>query len=109
MLEFLFGIITGILVYRALIAYAAYALEKKIDKKVSELMSEMKKSMIDSKIEMANGIYYLYNRDTNEFLAQGATFEELEKAARSKYPNKMFNVPHKELMSAMKGDNNESK
>lgn len=108
MLEFLIGFVAGIFVYRSLIAIATYALQKRLENKVSELMEEFKKSMIDSKIEVADGVYYMYNRDTNEFLAQGKTFEELEKAARAKYPDKMFNVPHKELMAVMKG-NHESK
>jgi hypothetical protein len=68
-------------------------LEELYDKKIGEL----KERIVPARIEKENGMLYIYNRDTNEFLGQATTFIELEKALREKFPNKLFNVPSKEI------------
>ena len=45
---------------------------------------------------------YLYNSETEEFLGQGKTMQELNDAVRSRFPDKLFNVPQEELDKFMK-------
>lgn len=103
MLEFLVGVLLGVFFHRVYIDIRLRFLEKRIEEKIESTLTEFRKSVIDSKIEFVNGVYFMYDRKTNEFLAQGSTFDELEKAARTKYPDKLFNVPQKELMQLVKG------
>lgn len=108
MLEFLIGILLGAFFHRIYVDIRLRILEKRIESKIQSTLTELKKSVIDSKIEFVDGMYFLYNRETNEFLAQGKNYDELEEAARKKYPNKLFNVPQTEL-TKITGENCGSK
>jgi hypothetical protein len=105
MIDFLLGTLFGFVLYRFTVFVSVYFLEKRIEEKVEQTMKEIRKSLIPSKIEYTNGVYYMFNRETDEFLAQGKTFDELEKVAREKHPNKLFNVPKEELQLLMKDKN----
>jgi len=102
MFDFLIGVFVGAVLYRTYLEFRLKLLEKRIEDRIDSTLAQLKKSIIDSKIEFSNGVYYLYNRNTNEFIAQGNNFEELEKAAKKKYPDKLFNVPQKELNEIVK-------
>ena len=72
--------------------------EKWAKKKVDYLMEQLNTSLdeqinesqIQIKIEKHNGVLYVFNKDKDEFMAQGATREELEGALKLKYPDKVF-------------------
>jgi len=104
-MDFLFGFVLGILVFRIYSSIALYFLEKRLEEKIENTLKEFRKNVVNSKIEVVNDMYFMYNRETSEFLGQAKTFEELEKVMKAKYPNKLFNVPHNELMEALKAKN----
>jgi hypothetical protein len=104
MLEFLIGFFAGIICLRIYATITMHFLEKRLERKIDDVLTEFRKNVINSRIEFVNGIYFMYNRDTNEFLGQGNTFEELEKTVKVKYPNKLFNVPSSELQELFKGE-----
>lgn len=70
-----------------------YRIEKEIESKVEKL----KEKIIPSRIEESNGLLFLYNSETNEFLGQGADAETLETSVKARYPGKLFNVPQDQL------------
>ena len=70
---------------------------KELDSSISERLKSLKEKIVPSRIEEDNGVLFLYNSETNEFLGQGTTFEELESVMKEKYPNKLFNVPQSEI------------
>ena len=105
MLELVLGVLIGIFLHRAYIHIRVQMLEKRIEQKIDAVLTEYRKNIIDSKIEYVNNTYFLYNKDTNEFLGQGSTFEELESFVRQKYPDKKFNVPQSELNQLLRGEN----
>lgn len=74
-----------------------YQMLKRLDKELGEKIDKIRERIIPARIEEVNGSLFLYNSETNEFLGQGKNFTELENAVRVKYPNKLFNVPQKEL------------
>lgn len=74
-----------------------YHMLKKLDQELGEKLDKIRERIVPSRIEEVNGSLFLYNSETNEFLGQGKDFAELEKTIRTKYPNKLFNVPQKEL------------
>ena len=50
-------------------------------------------SVIHITIEKHNNVFYVYDRDTNEFMAQGNTQSEVENNLRKRFPGKRFACP----------------
>lgn len=75
---------------------------KKLEDGIIERLEKFKEKVIPSRIEEENGVLYLYNSDTNEFLGQANNFEQLEEAMMAKFPGKLFNVPKEELSKFIK-------
>lgn len=96
-MEFIFGVFIGALAIKVLTNIENHLLEKRIQAKLEKVMQEFRNTIVPARIEISQGCLYMYHRETDEFLAQGKTFSDLEEAARKKYPNKMFNVPQDEL------------
>ena len=50
---------------------------------------------IELEVEVVNGFFYAYARETNQFIAQGPTLEELLETAHKRFPGKTFfgNIP----------------
>ena len=69
----------------------------RIEKEIREKVDKLKEKIIPSRIEESNGILFLYNSETNEFLGQGTDAESLEVSVKSRYPGKLFNVPQDQL------------
>jgi len=90
-------LILGNIIYRVMMAIIAAKHEAMIDRKVAEGMKKLKETIIPSKIEQVNGLLFLYNADTNEFIAQGKDFEDLNNNAKVRFPDKLFNVPQDEI------------
>jgi hypothetical protein len=66
---------------------------RKITKEFLDVMQEAEEeepSFINITIEKHNNIFYVYERDTNEFMAQGSTQKEVEANLRKRYPGKSF-------------------
>jgi len=60
---------------------------KKLDSAVNEQISE---NTIKVFIEHVKGVYYIYNKETNDFMGQGLSREEVEKVLAERFPNKRF-------------------
>jgi hypothetical protein len=93
MLELIIGILLGYI-----LAEYVRDVRTRIElRKTKQLYDKFKARIVPSKIEKENGMLYIYNRETNEFLGQATTLVELEKTLLEKFPDKLFNVPSKEL------------
>ena len=57
--------------------------EETIDEQVNE-------SVIPIKIERHSGVFYVYNKDTEEFMGQGNTKKDLEFNLAKRFPDKKF-------------------
>lgn len=102
MFEFLLGVIVTISAIYIIATIKLKALNKRIDSQIEKTIGKLRESIIESKLDVVDNRLFLYNRNTNEFIAQGNSFEELEKNAKLKYPGKLFNVPQVELEEAYK-------
>jgi hypothetical protein len=68
--------------------------------KVLKMVAELNKHIPDDaeiegapvlvRTELVNGVVYAYAKDTNQFLGQGATAEEVLEAAKKRFPGKSF-------------------
>lgn len=103
-MDFILGFLTAVVLQYILNRVYMKLFEKRAQGIIDETMRKLKDTIVPARIEVNQGVLYMYHRDTNEFLAQGNTFKDLEEAARSKYPNKLFNVPQDNLNSI--GDDN---
>ena len=108
-MDFLLGIAVGFILLKVAVKIEMYLLEKRIENRINTFFEELKKQIVPSRIEIVHGSLYMYHRETNEFLAQGKDFAELEKAAKLKYPNKLFNVPQDELNIILKDENEKNR
>jgi hypothetical protein len=68
--------------------------ERKVDSFMEEIDSEVKRRMSDQmitiNIEKQNGVFYVYNKDSNDFMGQGKTKQELEENLAKRFPDKKF-------------------
>lgn len=66
---------------------------------VEELREQIEKgSGIAVQIERHDTMYYIFSKDKNEFISQGATVEDALEAARQRFPNQNFHglIPKEE-------------
>ena len=96
------GAIIGYGIRGILYEYARLKLLKELDSSINEKMNALKEKIVPSRIEEENGVLFLYHRETNEFLGQGNSFEELENTMKNKFPDKLFNVPQEEINQYLK-------
>lgn len=61
---------------------------------------EENSTLIQIKIEQHAGMFYVYDKQDNSFMAQGSTKEELENALSYRYPGKRFAAAEEELEKA---------
>lgn len=54
---------------------------------------EQKENYIHIVIEKHNDVLYVYDKDTNQFMAQGTNQVDLEKALVKRFPGKRFACP----------------
>lgn len=70
---------------------------RNIDLMNNEIVEARKKDVINIKLEHHEGQFFVYNRQTSEYMAHAKTKDDLEKMLSSKYPNKQFNCSLEEL------------
>lgn len=75
---------------------------KRITEQFLENMQQSVQDYVDENvihitIEKHNNVFYVYERDTNEFMAQGSTQKEVENNLRKRYPGKTFGCPESVL------------
>jgi hypothetical protein len=97
---FLFAITSGIIggiVASYIIKRELIGSEDEINEQVHEIMNKMKQTVVPCKLEFVNNTILMYNRETNEFIAQGNTFEELETRLKKEFPDKYFDVKQEDI------------
>lgn len=89
-LDFLFYLAIGWVVGKLLSHIALYFLYKKRDELKEELVAaakELKDKIIIVNIEKHGDMLYLFEKDTDRFIAQGRTKEEIMEHCRKRFPN----------------------
>jgi recombinational DNA repair protein RecR len=61
---------------------------KHLQQKLDELEEQVKNRMICLDVESQNGQYFCYDSDTNQFICQGFTIEEIISSFRKRFPGK---------------------
>lgn len=97
------GFISG-LMSAAIIIIAANIFLEGVVNTFRERMRETldnQEEIIDCYIVFTKDGMFMYSKDDNEFIAQGETWEELNKNTKARFPDSMFNVPTSEIKKAM--------
>lgn len=67
--------------------------KRRVDRLMEQLgedLQQVAQDLINIKIEQHSGVYYVFNKETDEFMAQAPTRKELEDALAKRYPDKRF-------------------
>ena len=60
------------------------------DVEMARLNNQEPKEGTELTIEKVNGVFYAYAKDTNQFIAQGPSIQELFDQAKQRHPNRNF-------------------
>ena len=60
---------------------------QKLDEYVDQALEIYKQFTIPLRVDKVNSIYYCYNNNTNDFVCQGKSIEEITEAFKARYPN----------------------
>jgi len=67
------------------------AILKSINNKLEEDLAEMKTqadaNIVEAEIHKENGVFYMFAKEDNKFLAQGTNLTELHDALKARFPN----------------------
>jgi len=102
---FLSGIISGIVAGLIVILYSKYVQFKRVSKVITyaqNILDELENRVINTRLEFDNNCIRAYNSDSDEFLAQGICWEEINSNLKKRYPNNFFNVAQEQIIRAEK-------
>jgi hypothetical protein len=90
--------VTYVVVWVMGAVYGWYARERQAKRTIDRFFSEVvdstdeqdNNSIIPITIDHHSGVYYVYNKDTEEFMSQGNTPKELQDNLAKRFPDKKF-------------------
>ena len=65
--------------------------------RIEELAEKIQQTFIETTVEKIGNIFYLHNKETGEFLAQGESPEELSNNLRARFPKNRFVMDKNDL------------
>lgn len=91
------GVIGVLLGWKFREIYANYIMLKLVNKMIAAEMDNLKNRIIDVKIEVDKGEFFVYRIDDGSYIAHAQTKNSLEKILNEKFPDKIFNATAKDL------------
>lgn len=96
----LIGVVSGTVSAFIVISYSKYIQFKRMEKMsfyAQSMLEELEDRVIDARLEFDEGMIRMYDSETDEFLAQGKTWDELNDILKFRFPNKLFNVKQEQI------------
>lgn len=59
-----------------------------LENQIKEMKAKVKEQVIYVNIEKHNNVFYLFEKDTNRFIAQGSNFDEIKSHCETRFKNK---------------------
>lgn len=102
MLAFFTAIFTAMFIHLIFMYHGRNLLAKLKDSmdEYDEMVEADNRDLVDAYIEKTETYLLLYRKDNNDFIAQGSSWEELNKNAITRYPDVMFNVTPEDIKLA---------
>ena len=82
----------------AIITYRKMQQEEQKQSRIEELAEKIEQSFIEASVRKIGDIFYVHNKKTGEFLAQGKDSIEISNALRSRFPKKRFVMDKNDLI-----------
>jgi hypothetical protein len=96
------GILIAVVFWIWGVATGWQAREKHAERKLNHLLSQVDETVEENQIhitiEKHNGVFYVYDRVNNQFMAQANSVKELEEELQHRYPGKKFACPEKNMI-----------
>jgi hypothetical protein len=83
--------------------YREFVAELKI-KHLLESVEEHTRDVVRIRIERMDGMIYIYNMETNEFMAQGETRNVVERNLKKRFPDTVFAATDENLREVFAND-----
>jgi hypothetical protein len=103
-MEFLGVLLTSVCVFIVgIVIYDAYKIamfEKYINEKLEQDLEEVKSKIIHTELVFESNSLLLYNKETNEFIAQANTWDELNEILSERYPDYFFHLENEIMKKA---------
>ena len=99
-MEIIWGFIVGWLItwlVLKLIAGFLHAKNAQLQGQLKDLEQKVKELFVRVNIEKHGDIYYVFEKETDRFVAQGRTAEEIKEIMQKRFPNKTFVATDEEL------------
>jgi len=111
-MEFVFGIIAGMMVTAVLVSIAYRMAVRRAEQQIENLSEAIKAfgaNLVQARVEEDNGVFYVYRVDDNSFLAQGTSIGELKERIESRLRDVMVHVTEgdPEVLARLKATNTE--
>jgi hypothetical protein len=91
---------------------AVNVLIRRLATDIEELTAELEEheQPIPARVELHNEVFFVYNNDTNEFMAQGTDLAELRERIRARWSNKKVSVVagEEDVLKTLQAQLNES-
>lgn len=85
----LVGFAVGWLISKIIIGYLN-AKNAMLDADIADLTEKIKQRVVSVVVERHGDIYYLYEKETDNFVAQGRDADEIRQILKNRWPNKTF-------------------
>jgi predicted RNase H-like HicB family nuclease len=88
------GICIGATAFYLTLKLAVNILMRRLARDIEQLEVELNQHQktIQARVELHNNEFFVYNNDTNEFMAQGATLQDLRKRIRDRWSTYQVSV-----------------
>lgn len=79
-----------VVIWLAMKVFETYLAAKNevLEEQIKDLTQKVKDSIIHVNIEKHGEVFYLFEKDTNRFIAQGSNFEEIKEHCQTRFKNK---------------------
>lgn len=89
MFDLILGGIIGWIISKIIIGYLN-AKNAGLEEQLVELTEKIKQRVVPVTVERHGDVYYIYEKETDNFVAQGRDAEEIKQILSNRWPNKTF-------------------
>jgi hypothetical protein len=88
------GIFIGVTAFYLTMKLAVNLLTRRIEQQLETLDQALKEhvDLIPCRVEQHNGVFFVYNNETNEFMAQGNDLAELRERIKTRWKDRRVSV-----------------
>ena len=106
------GIFIGVTAFYLTLKLAVNILTRRIERELETLEEALKEhvDLIPCRVEQHQGMFFVYNNNTNEFMAQGSTLTELRERIKARWKDHRVSVVagDEDVLEQLKAQLNES-